>query len=68
LPARGNRIEITEGNLVETFRGHCINKRNPMMIMVHRNKKFLEKIFLKSFTKNMACTPRLPLLVVPEEE
>ncbi len=38
-----------------------------MMVMVRRNKKFLEKIFLKSFTKNMACTTRLPLLVVPEE-
>ncbi len=39
-----------------------------MMVMVRRNKKFLEKIFLKSFTKNMACTTKLPLLVVPEEE
>lgn len=39
-----------------------------LMVMVRRNKKFLEKLFLKSFTKNMACTTRLPLLVVPEEE
>lgn len=39
-----------------------------IMVMVRRNKKFLEKIFLKSLTKNMACTTRLPLLVVPEEE
>ena len=38
-----------------------------MIVMVRRNKKFLEKMFLKSFTKNMACTTRLPLLVVPEE-
>ncbi len=39
-----------------------------LMVMVRRNKRFLEKLFLKSFTKNMACTTRLPLLVVPEEE
>jgi len=39
-----------------------------IMVMVRRNKKFLEKIFLKNLTKNMACTTRLPLLVVPEEE
>lgn len=39
-----------------------------LMVMVRRNKKFLEKLFLKSFTKNMACTTRLPLLVIPEEE
>ncbi len=39
-----------------------------LMVMVRRDKKFLEKIFLKSFTKNMACTTRLPLLVVPEEQ
>lgn len=39
-----------------------------LMVMVRRNKKFLEKLFLKSFTKNMACTTKLPLLVVPEEE
>ena len=39
-----------------------------IMVMVRRNKKFLDKIFLKSFTKNMACTTKLPLLVVPEEE
>ena len=39
-----------------------------IMVMVRRNKKFLEKIFLKSFTKNMACTTKLPLLVVPEED
>jgi nucleotide-binding universal stress UspA family protein len=39
-----------------------------LMVMVRRNKRFLEKLFLKSFTKNMACTTKLPLLVVPEEE
>ncbi|MDE3181987.1 MAG: universal stress protein [Bacteroidota bacterium] len=39
-----------------------------ILVMVRRNKKFLDKIFLKSFTKNMACTTKLPLLVVPEEE
>ena len=39
-----------------------------MLVMVRRNKKFLDKIFLKSFTKNMTCTTKLPLLVVPEEE
>ncbi|HSN08616.1 MAG TPA: universal stress protein, partial [Hanamia sp.] len=39
-----------------------------IMVMVRRNKKFLDKLFLKSFTKNMACTTKLPLLVVPEEE
>ena len=39
-----------------------------IMVMVRRDKKFLEKVFLKSFTKNMACTTKLPLLVVPEEK
>ena len=39
-----------------------------IMVMVRRNKKFLDKNFLKSFTQNMACTTKLPLLVVPEEE
>ncbi len=39
-----------------------------ILVMVRRDKKFLEKFFLKSFTKDMACTTRLPLLVVPEEE
>ena len=39
-----------------------------MVAMVRRKKTFMERFFLKSFTKNMAYITNHPLLVVPEEE
>lgn len=39
-----------------------------MVAMVRRKKTFMERFFLKSFTKNMAYITNQPLLVVPEEE
>jgi nucleotide-binding universal stress UspA family protein len=47
-----------------------LDKKFPydMMVMVRRQKTFLEKFFVKSFTQNMAYITKKPLLVVPEEE
>jgi nucleotide-binding universal stress UspA family protein len=39
-----------------------------VMAMVRRKKTFLEKFFVKSFTKNMAYVTTKPLLIVPEAE
>ena len=39
-----------------------------ILVMVRRNKTFLEKFFIKSFTQNMAHTTKKPLLIVPDEE
>ena len=39
-----------------------------MVAMMRRKKTFMERFFLKSFTKNMAYITNHPLLVVPEEE
>jgi len=38
-----------------------------VMAMVRRNKTFLEKLFTKSFTQDMAFITTKPLLVIPEE-
>lgn len=47
-----------------------LDKKFPydMLAMVRRKKGFLEKFFIKSFTKNMAYTTSKPLLIVPEKE
>ena len=37
-----------------------------IMVMVRRKKSFLERFFIKSFTKNMAYTTKKPLLIIPE--
>lgn len=39
-----------------------------ILAMVRRNKTFLEKFFIKSFTQNMSYITRKPLLIVPDEE
>lgn len=46
-----------------------LDKKFPydIMTMVRRKKSFLEKFFIKSFTKNMACLTTRPLLIVPEK-
>jgi len=45
-----------------------LDKKMPydIMIMVRRKKSFLEKLFVKSFTKKMAYLTNKPLLIVPE--
>lgn len=37
-----------------------------VLVMVRRHKTFLERLYLKSFTQNMACVTTRPLLIVPE--
>jgi nucleotide-binding universal stress UspA family protein len=36
-----------------------------LLVMVRRNKGFLQKLFLKSFTKALCSVTKLPLLIVP---
>lgn len=60
--------ELKSSHLKHSLEHLCDTFPFDMMVMVRRNKRFLEKIFLKSFTKNMACTTKLPLLIIPEEE
>lgn len=38
-----------------------------VLAMVRREKTFLAKFFMKSFTKNMAYLTNKPLLVIPEK-
>jgi len=39
-----------------------------VMAMVRRNKTFLEKFFVKSFTQNMVYLTKKPLLIIPDPE
>lgn len=39
-----------------------------LLVMVRREKHFLQQFFVESFTKNMLYTSRVPLLVIPEEQ
>ena len=59
---------LNTSSVTETMEN--LDKKFPydMLAMVRRNKSFLERFFLKSFTQNMAYTTRKPLLIVPEEE
>lgn len=45
-----------------------LDKKFPydIMVMVRRKKSFLERFFIKSFTRNMAYTTKKPLLIIPE--
>jgi nucleotide-binding universal stress UspA family protein len=36
-----------------------------VLVMVRRNRDLLDRLFSKSFTKQMACVTRYPLLVIP---
>lgn len=38
-----------------------------LLVMVRREKHFLQRLFVESFTKNMLYTSSQPLLVIPEE-
>ena len=52
-------------SITETM--ETLDKKFPydLMIMVRRNKTFLEKFFTKSFTQNMTYITKKPLLIVP---
>lgn len=39
-----------------------------LLVMVRRKRSFLEKLFLESFTKNMAYITTRPLLIIPEAD
>ena len=45
-----------------------LDKKFPydVMVMVRRKKSFLERFFIKSFTRHMAYVTKKPLLIVPE--
>jgi|SRR5690242_11305754 len=60
--------QINSKNIQETM--EQIDKDFPvdLLVMVRPDKKFIEKIFIKSFTKDMACISTIPLLVLPEAE
>lgn len=60
--------EIKTGNIKETLQN--LDREIPfdMLVMVRRKKTFLEKKFLKNFSKHVACITTNPLLIVPAEE
>lgn len=63
------RFHLLEvGSVSETM--ETLDKKFPydIMTMVRRKKTFLERLFIKSFTQNMAYVTNKPLLVIPEEE
>jgi nucleotide-binding universal stress UspA family protein len=60
--------QVNSSNIEQTLEQLDENLPVDILVMVRRDKKFVEKIFLKSFTRNMSCTSTLPLLVIPEIE
>lgn len=62
---RFNLLEV--GSVSETM--ETLDKKFPydIMAMVRRKKIFLERLFIKSFTQNMAYVTKKPLLVIPEK-
>jgi len=63
-----NFKEIKTGNVKDTLQNLDSEIPFDMLVMVRRKKTFLEKKFLKNFSKNMACITTKPLLIVPAEE
>jgi nucleotide-binding universal stress UspA family protein len=59
---------LERSSVIETM--ETLEKKFPydIMAMVRRKKTFLEKFFIKSFTKNMAYITAKPLLILPEKE
>lgn len=47
-----------------------LNSKFPydILAMVRRNKTFIERFFIKSFTQNMAYITKKPLIIIPDEE
>lgn len=59
-------LEVAPGNeKMET-----LEKEIPynMLVMVRRKRSIFQKIFSGSFTKNMACIAKKPLLIIPQGE
>ena len=59
---------LERSSVIETM--ETLDKKFPydIMAMVRRKKTFLEKFFIKSFTKNMAYITAKPLLILPEKD
>lgn len=55
-------------SVVETMETLDSNIPYDVMAMVRRNKTFLEKFFIKSFTQNMVYLTKKPLLIIPDPE
>ena len=55
-------------SVVETMETLDSNFPYDIMAMVRRNKTFLEKFFVKSFTQNMVYLTKKPLLIIPDPE
>jgi nucleotide-binding universal stress UspA family protein len=55
-------------SVVETMETLDGNFPYDVMAMVRRNKTFLEKFFVKSFTQNMVYLTKKPLLIIPDPE
>lgn len=55
-------------SVVETMETLDSNFPYDVMAMVRRNKTFLEKFFVKSFTQNMVYLTKKPLLIIPDPE
>ncbi len=53
-------------SVVETMETLDGNFPYDVMAMVRRNKTFLEKFFVKSFTQNMVYLTKKPLLIIPD--
>ena len=59
---------IESTNVIDTMEHLDTILPYDMLAMVRRNKSFLERFFLRSFTQNMAYLTRQPLLLIPEQE
>ena len=59
---------IESTNVIDTMEHLDTILTYDMLAMVRRNKSFLERFFLTSFTQNMAYLTRQPLLLIPEQE
>ncbi|WP_126243635.1 universal stress protein [Chitinophaga rhizosphaerae] len=57
---------LEAGSVTATM--ETLDKKFPhdILVMVRRKKTFLEKFFVKSFTRNMSFVTKKPLLVIPE--
>lgn len=59
-------VGIRTTNLVHTLEHLPRKVAYDVLVMVRRNKTYLQRLYLKSFTKSMAYITTRPLLIVPE--
>lgn len=59
---------LETASVMETL--ETLNSKFPydILAMVRRNKTFIERFFIKSFTQNMAYITKKPLIIIPDEE